>query len=136
MSFFSYVMGALILILVLLRQVRARPVRRVFQPRLPLVIGIIGLFEMFSYAGDHHVASSAWLWVLGTLVVGAIGLGVLRGLSMKVWSGNGWVVRQGTANHDGALARVPAGTFRRRHRTEPCGGGRARGREASSSTWA
>ena len=97
MSFFSYALGTVILILVLLRQVRVRPVRRDFQPRLPVVIGVIGLFEMFSYAGDHHVSSSAWLWVLGTLAVGAIGLGVLRGLSMRVWPGNGWVLRQGNA---------------------------------------
>jgi hypothetical protein len=97
MSFFSYALGTLILILVLLRQVRVRPVRRVFQPRLPVVIGVIGLFEMFSYAGNHHVSSSAWLWVLGTLVAGAIGLGVLRGISMRVWPGNGWVLRQGNA---------------------------------------
>ena len=39
MSFFSYALGTLILILVLLRQVRVRPVPRVFQPRLPVVIG-------------------------------------------------------------------------------------------------
>jgi len=97
MAFFSYALGALILVLVLLRQVRVRPVRRAFQPRLPLVIGVIGLFEMFSYADNHHVSSSAWLWVLGTLAVGALGLGVLRGVSMRVWSGNGWVLRQGTA---------------------------------------
>ena len=97
MSFFLYAVGALILVLVLLRQVRVRPVPRVFQPRLPVVIGVIGLFEMFGYAGDHHVSSAAWLWVAGTLVVGALGLGVLRGLSMRVWTGNGWVLRQGGA---------------------------------------
>jgi hypothetical protein len=97
MSFFLYAVGALILVLVLLRQVRVRPVPRVFQPRLPVVIGVIGLFEMFGYAGDHHVSSAAWLWVAGTLVVGALGLGVLRGLSMRVWTGNGWVLRQGSA---------------------------------------
>jgi hypothetical protein len=97
MSFFSYALGALILVLVLLRQVRVRPVRRVYQPRLPVVIGVIGLFEMFSYAGDHHISGSAWLWVLGTLIVGALGFGVLRGLSMRVWSGDGWVLRQGNA---------------------------------------
>jgi hypothetical protein len=74
-----------------------RPVRRVFQPRLPVVIGVIGLFGMFSYAGNHHVSSSAWLWVLGTLIIGGVGLGVLRGLSMRVWTGNGWVLRQGNA---------------------------------------
>ncbi|HEY4376565.1 MAG TPA: hypothetical protein VGM93_05380 [Acidimicrobiales bacterium] len=97
MSFFSYALGAVILILVLLRQVRVRPVRRVFQPRLPVVIGVIGLFGLLSYAGDHHVSSSAWLWVVGTLIIGGVGLGVLRGLSMRVWTGNGWVLRQGNA---------------------------------------
>jgi hypothetical protein len=97
MSFFSYAVGALILILVLLRQVRVRPVPRVFQPRLPVVLGVIGLFEMASYAGNHHVSSTAWLWVVGSTLVGALGLGALRGLSMRVWTGNGWVLRQGNA---------------------------------------
>ncbi len=97
MSFLSYALGALILVLVLLRQTRVRPVPRVFQPRLPVVIGVIGLFEMFSYAGNHHVSDTAWLWVAGTLVVGAVGFGFLRGLSMRVWSGSGWVLRQGNA---------------------------------------
>ena len=97
MSSFSYALGALILVLVLLRQVRVRPVPRVFQPRLPVVLGVIGLFEIASYAGNHHVSSSAWLWVVGTTLVGALGLGALRGLSMRVWTGNGWVLRQGNA---------------------------------------
>ncbi len=97
MSFFSYALGAVILILVLLRQVRVRPVPRVFQPRLPVVIGVIGLFEMFSYANDHHVSGTAWGWVLGTLLIGALGFGALRGLSMRVWAGDGWVLRQGNA---------------------------------------
>jgi hypothetical protein len=95
MVVFSYVLGVLLLTLVLLRQIRVVPVRRAFAPRLPLVLGVIGLFTMSSYAGDHHVTSGAWGWVIGTLVVGAIGVGALRGLSMRVWESNGWVVRQG-----------------------------------------
>ena len=97
MSFFSYALGTIILILVLLRQVRVRPVPRLFQPRLPIVLGVIGLIEMSSYAGNHHVSGSAWAWVIGTLVIGALGLGALRGLSMRVWTGDGWVLRQGNA---------------------------------------
>ncbi|HVT42148.1 MAG TPA: hypothetical protein VHD39_04130 [Acidimicrobiales bacterium] len=97
MSFFTYALGAIILILVLLRQVRVRPVPRVYQPRLPVILGVIGLFEMFSYAGNHHVSASAWGWVIGSLVIGAIGLGALRGWSMRVWAGDGWVLRQGNA---------------------------------------
>src|SRR5258708_39917941 len=93
--FFSYAWGALVLVFVLLRQVRVRPVPRAFQPRLPVFLGVIGVFETLAYAGGHHISSSAWLWLVGTLVVGALGLGALRGLTMRVWPSNGWVVRQG-----------------------------------------
>jgi len=78
MSFFSYALGTLILVVVLLRQVRVRPVRRVFAPRLPLVLGVIGFFTMVSYAGGHHVSSSSWLWVLGSMLVGALGVDLIR----------------------------------------------------------
>jgi hypothetical protein len=97
MVVFSYVVGVLVLIPVLLRQIRAVPVPRVYRPRLPLVLGIIGLFSMSAYAGDNHVTGAAWAWVLGTLVVGALGMGALRGLTMRVWPSNGWVMRLGTA---------------------------------------
>jgi hypothetical protein len=97
MSFFTYALGAVLLIFVLLRQVRAVPVPRVYHARLPVFLGVIGLLELTSYVGDHHVSSSAWLWVLASLAVGAVGLGALRGLSMRVWTTNGWVVRQGNA---------------------------------------
>ena len=96
MSFFSYALGTLILVVVLLRQGRVRPVPRAYHPRLPVFVGVIGLIEVLSYAGDHHVSASAWGWVLGSLLIGAVGLGALRGLSMRVWSSNAWVVRQGT----------------------------------------
>ncbi len=97
MSFFSYALGTIVLILVLLRQVRVVPVPRVYHARLPIILGIIGLLELTSYAGDHHVSSTAWAWVVGTMLVGAMGLGALRGISMRVWATNGWVVRQGSA---------------------------------------
>ena len=35
--------------------------------------------------------------MLGTLLVGARLLGALRGLTVRLWSSNGWVVRQGTS---------------------------------------
>lgn len=94
MVVFSYVVGLLVLVPLLLRQIRVVPVPRTFVPRLPVVLGVIGVFALSSYAGDHHVTSSDWGWVLGTLA-GAIGLGVLRGLTTRVWDTNGWVVRQG-----------------------------------------
>lgn len=94
--FLSYTLGAIILILVLLRQLRIRPVPRVFRTTLPLVVGVVGLFEVVAYAGDHHVSGGTWAWVLGALAIGAVGVGALRGLSMRVWKSHQWVVRQGT----------------------------------------
>lgn len=93
MDVFSYVVGVLVLIPVLLRQMRAVPVPRSYVPRLPIVLGVIGLFAMTSYAGDHHVTSTDWTWVVGTLV-GAVVLGGLRGVSVRLWETNGWVLRQ------------------------------------------
>ena len=97
MSFFTYAVGGLVLLFVLLRQARAVPVPRQFQPRLPVFLGVLGLFSMFAYSGAHHVSAGAWGWVLGTLLVGALGVGALRGLAMRVWAGDGWVLRQGNA---------------------------------------
>ena len=95
MVVFSYVVGIPVLALVLLAQTRSLPVPRRYRARLPIVLGIIGLFALTSYTGDHHVTSGDWGWFLGTLAVGALAVGVLRGLSMRVWDTNGWVVRQG-----------------------------------------
>jgi hypothetical protein len=94
--FLSYALGVIILILVLLRQLRVRPVPRTFRATLPVVLGVVGLFEMVAYVGDHHITGSTWAWVLGALTIGAVGVGALRGLSMRVWTSHQWVVRQGT----------------------------------------
>jgi hypothetical protein len=98
MSAFSVLIGAVLLILVLLRQVAVRPVPRVIRLGLPVIIGVIGLFELVGYSNDHHhIAGSAWAWVLGTLLFGAVGLGILRGLTVRIWAAGNWVLRQGTA---------------------------------------
>jgi hypothetical protein len=93
----SYALGVLVLIFVLLRQMSIRPVRRQLSIRTPVILGVIGLFEMFGYAGDHHPTGLDVLWVVGTLVIGAAALGAVRALTVRVWSTGQIVVRQGTA---------------------------------------
>ena len=57
MSFLSYALGAIVLIFVLLRQVRVRPgAPGRTTCGCPIILGVIGLFEMPRYAGDHHVS--------------------------------------------------------------------------------
>jgi len=95
--FFSIALGVIVVIFVLLRQTRVRPVPRVLAIRLPVVLGVLGLFSFFDYTSDHHPSGADYLWVLGTLLVGGVALGALRAITVKLWTANNWVVRQGTA---------------------------------------
>ncbi|HEY1831163.1 MAG TPA: hypothetical protein VGG38_13070 [Acidimicrobiales bacterium] len=92
----SFALGALVLALVLLRQMRIRAVPRMLLIRVPVIIGVIGIFELFGYAGDHHPTSADVLWVVGTLLIGAVAVGAARALTVRVWSTGQLVVRQGT----------------------------------------
>jgi hypothetical protein len=94
--FFTITLDVLIAVYVLSRQRRIRPVPRVLSLRLPLIFGIIGLIDVLGYTDNHHVTGRDYAWVLTTLVVGALLLGAVRAFTVKLWSSNNWVVRQGT----------------------------------------
>jgi hypothetical protein len=94
---FSIALDVLIGVYILSRQRRIRPVPRVLSLRFPIIVGIIGLIDLLSYTDTHHhITQTAYLWVLATIVVGALLLGAVRALTVKIWTSNNWVVRQGT----------------------------------------
>jgi hypothetical protein len=93
---FAIVFDVVILAYFLSRQLRVRPVPRFPRLQIPLILGILGLIEFFDYTGDHHVTSTDFAWFAGTLVLGAIVLGGIRALTVKIWVANNWVLRQGT----------------------------------------
>jgi hypothetical protein len=94
--FLSLALGVLFALYVLSRQRRIRPVRRVLSLRVPILVGVIGLIDVLSYTNTHHPSHSAYLWVLATFVVGALLLGIVRALTVRIWTSDNWVVRQGT----------------------------------------
>jgi hypothetical protein len=94
--FFSITLGVLFALYILSRQRRIRPVPRVLSLRFPLVVGVIGLVDVLSYTNSHHPSHGADLWVLATFAVGALLLGAIRALTVRIWTSNNWVVRQGT----------------------------------------
>jgi hypothetical protein len=95
--FFSIALDVLVGVYVLRRQRRIRPVPRVLNLRMPLILGVIGLIEVLSYTDSHnHITRGDYLWVLATLVVGALILGAVRAITVQIWTSNNWVVRQGT----------------------------------------
>jgi hypothetical protein len=93
---FTIFFDVLILAYFLSRQLRVRIVPRQPRLQLPTFIGLLGLIELVSYTGSHHVTSVEYEWFFGTLLVGAVLLGALRALTVKLWTASNWVVRQGT----------------------------------------
>jgi hypothetical protein len=93
---FAIFFDVLILAFFLSRQLRVRSVPRVPRLQIPVILGVLGLIEFLSYTGDHHVTTTDYAWFAGTLVIGAIALGGIRALTVKVWVANNWVFRQGT----------------------------------------
>jgi hypothetical protein len=94
--FFSVFFGVLAVLYILNRQRRIRPLPRLLGLRFPVFLGVVGLIDLLSYADTHHPSHSAYLWVLVTLIVGGVILGVIRAFTVKIWTSNNWVVRQGT----------------------------------------
>src|ERR1035437_7321631 len=95
--FFLVALDVLVAVYILSRQRRIRPVPRTLSLRLPVVVGVIRLIRRLSYSDPHRPATgSDYLWVLGTLVVGAPLVGAIRALTVKIWASNNWVMRQGT----------------------------------------
>jgi hypothetical protein len=94
---FSIALDVLIGVYILSRQRRIRVVPRALSLRFPIVVGVIGLIDLLSYTDTHHhITSTDWAWVVGTIAVGAVLLGAIRAFTVKIWTSNSWVVRQGT----------------------------------------
>jgi hypothetical protein len=95
--FFTIALDVLVAAYILSRQRRIRPVPRVLSLRFPVILGVIGLINLLGYTNTHHhITSGDYLFVLATLAVGALVLGAIRGTTVKIWTSNNWVFRQGT----------------------------------------
>jgi hypothetical protein len=93
----SYAFGIGVVLLVIFNQTRIRPVPLVLTARLPVVVGAIGIFDVLEYLSqNHHPTGTDYLWVGGTLLVGAVLLGAVRAFTVRLWTAGVWVVRQGT----------------------------------------
>lgn len=87
------VIGVAVLALLIIRNLRARPVREVNQ-RLFLILGVIGLVETYQYLTQHHAGATALAALLGSLVLAAV-FGVIRALTVRVWINGGQPWSQG-----------------------------------------
>ncbi len=91
----SLLLSVAVLLLILWRQ---RQVRRMRGGKtLPIVLAVIGLGSLSSYARAHPVSAEQLAWVVAILALDAVGLGAVRAYTVRLWtdvSGQTW--RQGT----------------------------------------
>jgi hypothetical protein len=91
---FDLVVGGLVLLFLLYRQLRVRAVRSTLV--LPGVLALLGLYEISKYAGPHPLSHATIATLVFSLLVFAIGLGAARAWTIKLWVARGQVLRQGT----------------------------------------
>jgi hypothetical protein len=87
--------GVAVLALLIVRNLRARPVREVNQ-RLFLILGVIGVIQTYQYLTQYHAGATGVAALLGSLVLAA-GFGVIRALTVRVWINDGQPWSQGSA---------------------------------------
>jgi hypothetical protein len=88
------VVGLVVLALLLYRQLRVRAVRSTLV--LPGVLALLGLFDLNSYVSHHPLSTTAGATLVFSLLVFAIGLGVARAWTVRLWVAGGQAMRQGT----------------------------------------
>jgi hypothetical protein len=88
----SILVGVAFAALLVVRQLRAQPLRANF--RLPLILGIIGVIELIEYLGKHRPSGLAIGALAGSLVVAAV-FGALRAATIHLWVQDGQPWRKG-----------------------------------------
>lgn len=90
----SVVLGVIVLVLLIWRQLVVRRLREGYQ--LSIVLAIIGIIDFADFLRGHpHNTGGILAAVVGSLILAAV-LGVVRALTVKVWRGeDGQLLRQG-----------------------------------------
>jgi hypothetical protein len=93
---FTVVLDVVVVVWVLYRQVQVRRVRAQVNLRLSAVLAVIGLIELISYAGHHHLSAKVVGVLVLSMLVGAGGFGAIRPATVHLWRDESGVFRQGT----------------------------------------
>jgi hypothetical protein len=81
------VIGLAVLALLIYGQLRTRPVNA-SGLRIVAIIGVIGLVETYQFLQQHHSGAVTYAALLGSLVL-AVGFGVLRAVTVRIWLADG-----------------------------------------------
>ncbi len=90
----SLVVGVAVLGLLIYRNLVARPVRQA-NPRLYLILGILGIVETVEFIQKNHVDATIAVTALAGSLVLAAAFGAIRAITVRVWMKDGQSWSQG-----------------------------------------
>jgi hypothetical protein len=92
-TLFELLIGVAVLGLLVVRQLRARPVRS--NTRVLLILGVIGVIEAAGFLQKQHATGIVVAALAGSLVLAAV-FGVIRAATVKLWLQDGQPWSKGT----------------------------------------
>jgi drug/metabolite transporter (DMT)-like permease len=91
------VIGVAVVALIVWLQLKTRPVRENSSTRLTLILGVIGIVEIYNAGQNHKVGVAPKAWIVASLIAAAV-LGAIRALTVKIWRiKDGSALSKGTA---------------------------------------
>lgn len=93
-SMINILMAAAVVIWVISRQLRARPLREQRPYSMMIVLAVLGAYQMIQLAGREEISTAAYVAMAVGLVSGAF-FGWLRGRYVHLWRADGVLTRQG-----------------------------------------
>ena len=91
-TFTNLVIGIVVLVYILSRQLQARPAKA--DMRLPLILAVIGAIQLSQFLQKGHHGTEIWAVLLGSLVIAAA-LAAVRAATVHVWLEGDQPWRQG-----------------------------------------
>lgn len=91
----SIVVAAVVLVLVLTRQVQKRSIKEDSRPTLLLILVVLGVIDLVRFVSAHPANGTAVAMIVASLVLAA-GFGALRAYTVRLWREGGVLYRQGT----------------------------------------
>lgn len=89
--------GLAVVVLIVIMQLKTRPLRENSATRLTIILGVIGVFEIYSAIKGRPLGAWTVTWLAGSLIVGGA-LGAARALTVHIWrTDDGSALVKGTA---------------------------------------
>jgi hypothetical protein len=83
-------------VLIFYNQVRVRQVKSDTKLTIPLVMLVLGIYNFKDYMATAQLTLISWVSIIISFSVLAIGMAAIRATTVKIWSDNKVIYRQGT----------------------------------------